>query len=157
MDLTKYCGGIHKRLLAPPDFVTHSNDLPPKYSLKLTKWQSGNGRKSDKIIQKIVLDNNNMNVKIIVKKCIDNIYIGMNIIEGSGKIDSFFLTNFTKLDTISCRVSDISFFEDSISLETINSYNYQIDDMMIVTDTSVLTLFYDQLWKQITVISKSNK
>ena len=32
MDLTKYCGGIHKRLLAPPDFVTHSYDLIEKFN-----------------------------------------------------------------------------------------------------------------------------
>ena len=81
--------------------------------------------------------------------------MGMDIIEGKGNIDSTFLSKFTKLDTITCKVSDLSFYKYGIGIDKIDSNNYLIDDIMLIGDKSVLEEFYYQLWVQLTPEEKN--
>ncbi len=128
---------------------SYRKDLPSKYSLKLIKWDSGSGIKSDRIIQKIVICTDSMKVNIITKKCVDNIFAGIDVINGKSKLDSKFLDGFTKIDTVNCKISDLLLGEYYISVKAFDSRNYLINDIMIPVDKSILTEFYEQIWKQL--------
>ena len=136
----------------------YRNDLPPKYSLKLQEWEGGSGRQSNKIIQRILLDTAALIVKIIVKECTNDDYIGLGVIEGRVRIDSTYLSKFTKLDSITCKVSDILFDkEETLSIEVYSPNNYLTDDIMIVKDKFILSQFYNQLWEKIISSHKSKR
>lgn len=126
----------------------YRNDLPKKYDLSLINMQSGHGRKSDKIIEKVEIDSTGITGVLYIRQS-ENDYIGLR-----GKklfVDSSFLENFTSIDTLRIPISKLSFRyeENKVSMSEITSNGRLIWDYMLVQDEIILDNFYSQLFNEL--------
>jgi hypothetical protein len=127
--------------------IWYRNDLPEGFALLLTKRKGGSSKISNKVIDEVLIANEQ--ITLIVSKAKD-IYAGLQWKLSLGRTSTFFDV-FTLQDTLTYPLSQfhLDYKEQIISTTSINNRNELILDKMIIPDKQTLNSFYEQIWNEI--------